>query len=142
MSNEYYSGKEASDSLIEINGVMHELRDGLYYAVEDDSDDQAYESQNDQLAYEPRKSVDEAKNNRRPSLTKPTKVVLGGLVVGMFVIPPAVHVGTEQITNYFVNLASPTEDKILTQDELMNDLGKSFEELGPKTIGKIIEGMR
>ena len=141
MNNEYYNDNEVADDFIEINGIKHELRDGLYYAVEDDSDAQLYETQNNEPTYSPRASLNESKNNRR-SLTKPTKVALGGLVVGMFVIPPAVHLGTEQVTNYFVNLASPTEDKVLTQDELMNDLGKSFEELGPKTIGRIIEGMR
>lgn len=142
MNNEYYNNSEVRNDYVILNGIPHELINGLYYPVDDSPSDEAYEQEDIESAYTPRKSIDESKNNRRPSLTKPTKILLGSMAVGMFVIPTAVHFGTEQVTNYFVDLASPAEDKAITQDELISDLGKTFEELGPKNIGRIIEGMR
>ena len=142
MDNEPYDIGHSNQSHLMINGIEHTLcTDGRYRVVEHVVDE-PYESDDEDSLYQPRESTHEAKRNRRPSLSKPTKIMLGGLVVGMFVVPLAVHTATEQVTNYLVNTADPREDRTITQDELISDLGKSAEELGPKNIGRILGGGR
>ena len=143
MNGNYLNQPEVSSGSVMINGVECVLGDdNLYHPVEDWYEDTTYQDEEPSATYEPQAGITESKPNHRRKISLPTKLFMGAAAVGVVVAPAAVHMGTEQAANFFLDMANPTEDKVITQDELTADLSKSFDELVSKNIGRIIEGGR
>ena len=143
MNENYHSYTEADRASVIINGVECVLGDdNLYHPIETQPEDAAYQDEEPSANYEPQATIPDSKPNHRRKISLPTRLFMGAAAVGVVVVPAAVHMGTEQAANFFLDMANPTEDKTITQDELTADLNKSFDELVSKNIGRIIEGVR
>lgn len=143
MNGNYLNQAEINSGSVMIKGVECVLGDdNLYHPIGDQLDDTVYEDEDLETAYEPQVAVAESKPKRRRKMSLPTRLFMGAAAVGVVVAPAAVHMATEQAANFFLDMAKPTEDKAITQDELTADLSKSFNELVTKNIGRIIEGGR
>jgi hypothetical protein len=141
MSNEFNPNFSSDMTDLELeNGTTVRLgADGIYRPIVETESTGRYTVEESESGYQPRGATKASKHNRPPK-SKPTKFVIGTMVVGMAVLPPVAHIVTEYRTDEAIGAVMPGDDEPLGPGDLFHDLGKTFDELTLKNVRNMLGG--